>query len=152
MKADPNDATANNDLGYLLADQGKRLPEAERLIRKALELDSHEKRSAGHAGVPDSDNAAYIDSLGWVLFRRGQWQSARQCLEKAVTLPDGEDDPTVWDHLGDVCFRMRDTERARNAWQRARALFELEKRRKPDEHYKELQLKLRLLNMESRKP
>src|SRR5262249_3532197 len=39
LKADPNDATANNDLGYQWADQGKSLEEAERMIRKAIDLD-----------------------------------------------------------------------------------------------------------------
>ena len=47
------------------------------------------------------DNACYIDSLGWVLFRRGQVDAARKELEYATTLPDG-DDPVIYDHLGDV--------------------------------------------------
>src|SRR5207245_2396047 len=39
LEADPNDAPANNDLGYLWADQNRNLPEAEKMIRKALDLD-----------------------------------------------------------------------------------------------------------------
>src|SRR5262249_34734417 len=63
LEADPNDATANNDLGYIMADQNKNLDEAERLIRKAIDLDIAEKKH-GKAVTTDGDeaNAAYIDS------------------------------------------------------------------------------------------
>src|SRR6516225_12019290 len=84
LKADPNDATANNDLGYYWADQGRNLEEAERLIRKALELDRLQKKSVATMMEEDnSDNAAFLDSLGWVLFRRGELEAARAQLEKA---------------------------------------------------------------------
>jgi tetratricopeptide (TPR) repeat protein len=147
LEQDPSDATANNDLGYLWADEGKNLEEAEKHIRKALDLDRHQ-RTAGTAVGPDSDrdNAAYIDSLGWVLFRRGKLEQARQELEKAAGLPDGQEDPVVWDHLGDVAFRQNDAERARQAWRKAVELYEEGRRRKADDRYKELQRKLKLLH------
>src|SRR5439155_16748589 len=46
----PDDATAHNDLGYLMADQGKNLPEAEELIRQAIELDRRQKRQETKVG------------------------------------------------------------------------------------------------------
>jgi tetratricopeptide (TPR) repeat protein len=145
LEQDPNDATANNDLGYLWADEGKNLAEAEKLIRKALELDRAE-RTKGKAVGPDSeqDNAAYVDSLGWVLFRRGRLAEAKEQLEKAVALPESKDDPVVWDHLGDICMRLNDTARARTVWQKALTLYE-EGRRKGDDRYNEIKQKLKLL-------
>jgi tetratricopeptide (TPR) repeat protein len=142
LRDNPRHATACNDLGYILADQGKNLEEAEKLIRRAIELDREQK----HVGtaVEPKDNAAYLDSLGWVRFRRGDLREAREWLEKAVALPDGND-PVVWDHLGDVCFRLEDAARARAAWARAAELYESEKRRKPDDRYKEIKHKLRVL-------
>ena len=85
LEDDPNDATANNDLGYQWADQNKNLEEAEKLIRKALELDQRQ-RNTGTQITPDADqdNAAYVDSLGWVLFRRGRFQDAARELERAT--------------------------------------------------------------------
>ncbi|HXG10794.1 MAG TPA: tetratricopeptide repeat protein [Gemmataceae bacterium] len=149
LRADPDDATACNDLGYIWADQGKNLEEAERLIRKALELD-RKQRTSGTALSADSDqdNAAYVDSLGWVLFRRGDLAGARRELERAAALPDGSDDPVVWDHLGDVYFRLGEPARARAAWQKAVALYETGRRRPADDRYREIQQKIKLLGRE----
>ena len=47
-----------NDLGYLWADENQHLQRAYRMIQKAVE--------------GDPDNAAYRDSLGWVLYRLGR--------------------------------------------------------------------------------
>jgi tetratricopeptide (TPR) repeat protein len=143
LKADANDATANNDLGYQWADQGKNLEEAERMIRKAIDLDLQQKKTAPLAGADEnSDNAAFLDSLGWVLFRRGQLKEAREWLEKASALPGGSDDPVVWDHLGDVYLAMRESRRAKESWRKGLLLFETGARSKTDEHYPELRSKL----------
>jgi tetratricopeptide (TPR) repeat protein len=144
LEQDPNDATANNDLGYMWADEGKNLAEAEKLIRKALTLD-HDERTRGKAVGPDTDheNAAYVDSLGWVLFRLGRLAEARKELERAVTYPDGRDDPVVWDHLGDVCSRSNEPARARTCWQKALELYDQGHRRKADDRYKEIKQKLK---------
>src|SRR5205814_2307409 len=104
-----------------LAEQNRNLDEAERLIRRAIELDRR-ARSAGDSDdfeeeqITENDNAAYLDSLAWVLFRKGKLGEARQWLEKALALPDGKHDATVWDHFGDVCYRLKDVAKAREAW------------------------------------
>jgi tetratricopeptide (TPR) repeat protein len=147
LDADPNDAMANNDLGYQWADQGKNLEQAEKLIRKAIELDRKQRLTGTSLDAEaDRDNAAYIDSLGWVLFRRGQHEAARKELEKAVALPDGADDPVVWDHLADVCARLDDKAKAKEAWTKAVELYEGGGERQPDDRYKEIKEKLKLLD------
>ncbi len=98
----PDDASALNDLGYLWADAGKHLARAERMIRRALEQ--------------EPGNAAFRDSLGWVLFRQGRVEEALPELEKAAA---DEPDPTVLDHLGDAYWKLGRTQEARSAWQRA---------------------------------
>jgi Tfp pilus assembly protein PilF len=146
LRADPNDATANNDLGYQLADQGKELEEAERMIRRALELDRRQRGSGTAVGADgDEDNAAYVDSLGWVLFRRGRLEEAGRELQRAASLPGGDDDPTVWDHLGDVRFRQGDRPGAGAAWKKALALYDAGTRRPAEERYREIRQKLKLL-------
>ena len=145
LKEDPDDATANNDLGYQWADRNKNLAEAERMIRKALELD-HRQRTSGDALVldGDQDNASYVDSLGWVLFREGKLADARKELERAVALQGGADSPEVWDHLGDIYFRSQMPAKAGEAWRKAVGLYETTRRR-PDDRLPEIKEKLRLL-------
>jgi tetratricopeptide (TPR) repeat protein len=124
LKIDPDNATVNNDLAYLWAEQGKNLAAAEQMIRKALDLErSQRRRKPNWTAEDDKDNAAYVDSLGWVLFRRGQIGAARKELERAVTLNDG-DDPVIYEHLGDVYSRMKMRPEASRAWQRAVELYE----------------------------
>src|SRR5262249_21610197 len=60
LQKDPDDAGVNNDLGYLYADRGINLEKAEEMIRKAI-ANSEEEQTP----------SAYLDSLGWVLFKRG---------------------------------------------------------------------------------
>ncbi len=146
LQADPDDDTANNDLGYHLADEGRNLDEAEKLIRRAIELERQQRKSGAKRLSPqgDQDHAAFVDSLGWVLFRQGRLEDARRELERATTLPDGEN-PEIWDHLGDVYLRMKDTVRAKTAWEKAEQLYRQERRRQQDNQLLDLQRKLNLL-------
>jgi tetratricopeptide (TPR) repeat protein len=139
LETDPDDHLANNNLGYQMADRNVNLDEAERLIRRAIEADRSIRKAAGE----DGDNAAYLDSLGWVLFRKRQFAEAREWLEKAAALPDGAEDPTVWDHLGDVYAKLNMPARAREAWQAAKKRYEGETRRNNDSRRAEVERKLK---------
>jgi tetratricopeptide (TPR) repeat protein len=124
---DPEDPGINNDLGYLYADQGKNLEKAEAMIRKAV--------------AEEPDNYAYLDSLGWVLFKRGKFEEAVIPLEKA--LADAQADLTIPDHLGDVYFQLQETSKAKTAWEKA---LKLAGEAKPvDKRYAEIQKKLQSL-------
>jgi tetratricopeptide (TPR) repeat protein len=108
----PDDSGANNDLGYLYAEQGKNLEKAEVMIRKAL--------------LEDKENRAYLDSLGWVLFKRGRPQEAIESLTKAaekmkeeVAAEQSNPDSTILEHLGDVYFHVHDLRKAAEAWREA---------------------------------
>jgi tetratricopeptide (TPR) repeat protein len=144
LDADPTDATANNDLGYQWADRNVHLEEAEKLIRKAIDLDRKQRAGGTFLGADaDKDNAAYVDSLGWVLFRRGKLADARKELERAVTLPGGTDDPAVLDHLADVLARADLPKKAAEAYNTAIEVYEAGGRRKADDRLKEIKEKLR---------
>lgn len=138
---DPDDILALNNLGYNLADRGRKFPEAEQFIRRAIELDRQNRAKAGDARL---DHAAYLDSLGWVLFRRGKYTSSRITLEKALDLPDGRNDAIVWDHLGDVCYRQDDKPAAKRAWQMAKLKYLGDHRAQQGGRADELARKLKL--------
>ncbi|MFQ3593037.1 MAG: tetratricopeptide repeat protein [Gemmataceae bacterium] len=119
LKRHPDNPGYNNDLGFILADNDKELEEAERLIRKALEEDRKARAKAAGGSLPkdDKDNASYLDSLGWVLFKRGKAKEAKPYLERAVQDPRGQH-LEIFDHLGDVHMALGEVEAALAAWKK----------------------------------
>lgn len=113
---DPDDPSINNDLGYLYADHGKNLEKAKSMIQIAIKA--------------EPENPAYLDSMGWVLYKLGDYEKALPYLEKAVELPGGGD-ATIWDHLGDCYARLKQIDKATDAWQKA--LEDAKKQTRPDE-------------------
>jgi tetratricopeptide (TPR) repeat protein len=117
LKREPDNSTYNNDLGYIWADHNMNLDEAERLIRKAIEEDRKERRKAGSDLKPeqDKDNPAYLDSLGWVLFKQKKYKEAKKYLEEAVQAELGKH-LEIYDHLGDVHKALGEKAKAVKAW------------------------------------
>jgi tetratricopeptide (TPR) repeat protein len=103
LEKDPDHAPTQNYLGYMWADRGVRLEEAERLILSAV---SQYPR-----------NGAYVDSLGWVYFRMGRYDLAEEhLLDAAELVPD---DATIQEHLGDLFVRKGQLERALDRYDQA---------------------------------
>jgi tetratricopeptide (TPR) repeat protein len=109
LEVDPNHAAAMNFIGYLLAQRGRDHDEAERLVRRALEL--------------RPDTGSFLDSLGWIFFQRGDYPRALETLERAVALEPEE--PVILEHLGDAYHRLSRTDEAAGAWRRALELLAL---------------------------
>ena len=117
----PDDPVLLNTLGYNLADQNRKLPEAEKLLQRAMELDKDERQRTGEF---DSVSGAILDSQGWLLFRKGSFKAAREALELAVETKEEARSPIAWDHLGDVCFELNDRKAALKAWRKALGYYE----------------------------
>src|SRR5262245_3777742 len=119
LAKEKNNPTYNNDLGFILADNDMRLEEAEKLIRKALEEDRKIRRRALPDIKPeeDKDNSAYLDSLGWVLYKRKKYKEALPPLLEAVKQEDGEH-VEIYDHIGDVYLALGEKDKAIEAWQK----------------------------------
>jgi Flp pilus assembly protein TadD len=103
LDQDPDNANALNFIGYTWAEQGVNLDQAESYIRRALEL------------RPGS--GAIMDSLGWVFFQRGDYQTAMQWLQKAVAAAGP--DPEILEHVGDCCRAQGDLKNAQENYQKA---------------------------------
>jgi tetratricopeptide (TPR) repeat protein len=100
LELEPNRADANNALGYGLADRNERLDEARALIEKA------------YKAAPE--DAAILDSMGWVAFRQGRLKEAEEFLRKSYArFQDGE----VAAHLGEVLWAQGRKADARETWQ-----------------------------------
>jgi tetratricopeptide (TPR) repeat protein len=99
IAAKPDFHHAYNALGYSLADRNVRLPEAKKLIEKAVEL---------------APGDAYIqDSLGWVEFRLGNTARAIDILQAAY---GKRPDPEIAAHLGEVLWSQGQRDQALKIW------------------------------------
>ena len=105
IKLEPDHTNALNALGYAYADRGVNLAEAEVLIRKAL---AHEP-----------NNAAIIDSLGWVSYRLGHLRQSLTLLTKAYDIMPAAE---IAAHLGAVKWALGDTKGAFETWNLALSL------------------------------
>jgi tetratricopeptide (TPR) repeat protein len=103
LDIEPNSAVTLNYMGYMLADRGVKLNEALAMIKKAVQLDPQQY--------------AYLDSLGWVYFKLGQYTLAEENLTKALARNSG--DPTVHDHLGEVYEKTNRLKLAAAQWEQS---------------------------------
>lgn len=102
----PDSSMSLNALGYTLADMTDQYDEAEKLIRRALDM--------------DPDSAAIIDSWGWVLYRQGRSEEALAYLEDAY---EKLRDPEVAGHIVEVLMSLGRTDDSMEALQKAELLF-----------------------------
>jgi tetratricopeptide (TPR) repeat protein len=99
IKLKPDYAHAYNALGYTLVEKTDRLNEAAELLEKALSL------------APD--DAFVLDSVGWLNYRKGNLEKAREYLERAWKL---RQDPEIAAHLGEVLWMKGSRDEASKLW------------------------------------
>lgn len=95
IELEPKNATALNALGYTLADHSKNLPQALKYIKRALSI--------------RPDDAAILDSMGWVHFRMGNIEEAEKYLSKALSILE---DPEIAGHLSEVLWLRGEHQKA----------------------------------------
>ncbi|MCG9077330.1 tetratricopeptide repeat protein [Laribacter hongkongensis] len=97
LRLEPENAMAQNALGYMLANRGVKLREARSLIEKAV--------------AQEPENGMILDSMGWVEFRLGRYPQALEWLEKAYRrLPDGE----IAAHIVETLIKLDRPDEARS--------------------------------------
>ena len=92
-----------NNFSYSLSERGLRMRDALEMVKKAV------------AAQPD--NAAYLDTIGWIYFKLGKYNKAEQYIKKSVEKQT--DSPVVLEHLGDVYAAMKNIEKAQKYWRQA---------------------------------
>ena len=103
LEKNPNDPYTLNYLGYWWADDGRNLDEAIKLIEQAVRL----RPRSGY----------FVDSLGWVHYKLGNYDLAVAFLEKATILEPI--DAVITGHLGDAYWETGRYAEARFKWQYA---------------------------------
>ncbi|MEM7057239.1 MAG: tetratricopeptide repeat protein [Pseudomonadota bacterium] len=103
LELEPDQPDVLNYLGYSLVELGQKLEEAEKMIEKAVDQ--------------RPEDGYIVDSLGWVLYRFGEFERATEHLERAVELRPV--DPVINDHFGDALWMVGRKTEARFQWRRA---------------------------------
>jgi tetratricopeptide (TPR) repeat protein len=100
---EPDHAQTLNYLGFMWADKGTNLDQAQKMIGQALKA--------------EPDNGAYLDSYAWVLYRKGKFKDALQYQEKAIKYSNA--DAILFEHLGDIQAALKKYDLAKENWRRA---------------------------------
>lgn len=141
LKDEPDSAVFSNDLGFILADHDMQLDEAEKLIQKAL--DESRKARKKIENLPkedDHDNPAYLDSMGWVMFKKKKYEDAKKYLEEAIKYDEGKH-IEIYDHLADTHMALGETAKAIKIWEESLKLDDISKRDKERRENVEKKLK-----------
>ncbi len=101
LEIDPDNANALNALGFTLSNQPSRISEAMPLIQKAINL--------------NPENPAYMDTMGWLLFKMGRTQDSITMLEKAYKISG---DNEIAAHLGEVLWSSGKKDAAKEVWKK----------------------------------
>lgn len=111
LELDPEFVPALNYLAYMWADKGVNLDKAMKYVKRALEAEPRE--------------GAFLDTLGWIYYRKGDYPAALKYLKMAVrAMPD---DPVIREHLGDVWHALGQPGKARRCWREGLELEEKER-------------------------
>lgn len=104
IKSDPNNEQALNNYSYFLSLRGENLDRAKELSQKLIEK--------------HPENATYLDTHAWVLYKKGDYENAKKYLKKAVAQANASG--TVIEHYGDTLFKLGDKAEALIQWQKAK--------------------------------
>lgn len=106
LKMTPDDAGILNNYSYYLSVRGTKLDEAEKMSKKSLEL--------------RPDEATFLDTYGWIWYKKGNYEKAKEYIQKAIDLAGTKADATIYDHLGNVYYKLNNKEKALQYWKTAK--------------------------------
>ncbi|MDF9795143.1 tetratricopeptide (TPR) repeat protein [Catalinimonas alkaloidigena] len=106
LKLDPTNDYVLNNYSYFLALRQEKLDYADKLSTRLLEL--------------NPENANYLDTRAWVLYKRGEFKQARKLLEKAIE--NNDESGVIVEHYGDVLFKLGEVDQAVKQWMKAKGM------------------------------
>lgn len=106
LEQEPKNATVLNNYSYFLSERGEKLDKAKAMSEKSLLLRQNE--------------TTFLDTYGWILYKMGDYEKAKENIEKAIANKDRKADGTIYDHLGDVYYKLKDKAKALENWKIAK--------------------------------
>lgn len=106
LDIDPKNSFVLNNYSYYLSVRGEQLDKAASMSKLSNEITANQ--------------ASFQDTYGWILFRQGKLDDAKEWLEKAMS-NGGDKNGTILEHYGDVLFKDGKTDKAIEFWIKAKA-------------------------------
>jgi tetratricopeptide (TPR) repeat protein len=103
LKIEPDNVLVLNNYAYYLSLRGTNLEKAEKMAERAVKL--------------EPGNSSYQDTYGWVMFRLGKYEVAKEWIAKAIE--SGEESAVVLEHYGDVLWKLDNKKDAVKYWEKA---------------------------------
>ncbi|RPH38132.1 tetratricopeptide repeat protein, partial [bacterium] len=100
LRFDPANHLVLNNYSYSLAERNIQLERAREMAEKAVKA--------------RPDNASYLDTMGWVYYRLGEYREAAEYVRKAIE--KGDASAVVYEHLGDILYKLDDKQGALEQW------------------------------------
>lgn len=117
LKMDSTNDLINNNYAYSLSERGIKLDSALKMAKIAIKA--------------KPTNASYLDTMGWIYFKMGNFEEAEKYCKKSIKIDNKNSD--VYEHLGDIEMKMGKKTEALEAWKKALKL---------NKNNKELKLKI----------
>lgn len=119
LRLDSDNHNAMNNYAYFISVRDERLDYAEELALRAISY--------------EPENAAYLDTAGWIYYKMGEYEKAREYIRSSIETGDASAE--VYEHMGDVYNKLGSAADALNWWEKA---LELD----PDRTYLEEKINL----------
>lgn len=106
LQLEPDNASYLNNYAYYLSERNTRLNDAEKMSKHSLEL--------------RKDEPTFLDTYGWILYREGKYEKAREYVQKAIDASPANADGTLFEHMGDISYKLNDVDKAIEYWKKAK--------------------------------
>jgi len=106
LKLTPNNAMVLNNYAYYLSERNVRLTDAEKMSARSLQL--------------QPGTSTYMDTYGWILYKEGKYNNAKEYIQKAIDMDGGNADAALYEHLGAVYYKLNEIDKAVQLWQKAK--------------------------------
>ncbi|MCE5250628.1 tetratricopeptide repeat protein [bacterium] len=110
LKIEPDHTLALNNLAYMYMEHNQNLDKAIGMVKRSLEK--------------EPKNGAYLDTLGWGYFKKGNLKEARKYIEAALNVAEASDKGVIYEHYGDVLVKLGKAKEAADAYNSAIKLGE----------------------------
>ena len=102
----PDNSMALNNYAYFLSLRKEKLNKADSMSLRSIEL--------------DPENASNLDTYGWILFQKKEYEKAKSHIEKSLKIsPENKE---VLEHMGDIYYKLNEPGKALEYWQKSKDL------------------------------